>query len=199
MNKKWFNIIALVLFSVFIPILIAFCIMQLQRCYGETLNVNDTILLFVGILATFIVVGNYLQVKSIEEKVDNYKKELEKQQNQNLRKTKKIEKKIYDLQIDIYRLCGSLYSDMLMLKDNKFSNTIKYYKACDLLLEYYSKGEKDQATFNTLDFLADYNIQFDNTISTDNLKYIKKKFEENGFNPVSLNKYLQEEKNDTNS
>ena len=136
-----------------------------------TIESSNLIITFIGILATFIVIVNFTQFANLQEK----------------------DGQINDLQSEIYRLCGSLYSDMLLLKDNKISDPIKYYKACDLLLEYYSK-EKNRETFEYLMILEDFKIQFDDTISDYYLTELKTKFEKNGFNPVSLSKYLESKK-----
>lgn len=61
-------------------------------------NPNDIslVLSFVGILATFIVVGNYLQVKDVEKKFDESIKIVEKKLDESIKKSEDITKKRLD-------------------------------------------------------------------------------------------------------
>lgn len=56
----------LIFLSVTVPLFVAVLILFIQQFFDIKLEINDTVLLFVGILATFIVVGNYAQVVKIE-------------------------------------------------------------------------------------------------------------------------------------
>jgi len=60
------KIIGLVVLSIIVTFLTAGAIMFVQNKFGLYIDIDGTILTFVGILATFIVVGNYAQVVKIE-------------------------------------------------------------------------------------------------------------------------------------
>jgi len=62
--------------SFIVVTVIAFSFAFTSSYFALKIDLNDTILMFVGILATFIVVSNYAQVKDVEKKVDQVKDEI---------------------------------------------------------------------------------------------------------------------------
>lgn len=88
------KIIGLVFLSIIVTFLTAGAIMFVQNKFGLYIDIDGTILTFVGILATFIVVGNYLQVVKIEEK---FVSEVEKLKNENETNLEKINNSIEEL------------------------------------------------------------------------------------------------------
>lgn len=78
-TNKWYDRLGWIIgIAVVIPLVVAVLIIYVQSKFSLFLNVNDTILLFVGILATFVVVGNYAQVKGVENKLTQEHRELQK-------------------------------------------------------------------------------------------------------------------------
>lgn len=173
------KIFVLLIIGVVLPLLVAFLIMKMQDFYNFSLNVNDTILMFVGILATFIVVSNYAQVKSLEAKLETIKED-------SFRETKSLE-------TDLYRLSGFVYAENYLFKDNDATTTLIYCKSCDFLLEYYERTDKkDEEVRCYLDELAKTkpkNNSFDATFN-DDLKKIMHRFERLDFIPIVLYEYF---------
>ena len=48
-----------------------------SKCWGVNFTSDSIVLTFVGIIATFVVIGNYAHTKAIEEKFEEKIKELE--------------------------------------------------------------------------------------------------------------------------
>lgn len=63
--KIWKQIVI----SIAVPLVVALLILLTQQFFDTKLEINDTVLMFVGILATFIVVGNYAQVVKIKDEM----------------------------------------------------------------------------------------------------------------------------------
>lgn len=64
--------------AVIIPLIVAVIIIIVQKECELYLNANDTILLFVGILATFVVISNQVQIRSIETRIDKLEGKISK-------------------------------------------------------------------------------------------------------------------------
>lgn len=115
--------------AVIIPLIVAVIIIIVQKECELYLNANDTILLFVGILATFVVVSNYAQVKEVERKAEEHKKDLDD----------KIEK-------TYYKICsnGGYIYEGLFIYDESY-RTIFLFQACDYFLMAidYCDNEKE--------------------------------------------------------
>lgn len=77
------KIIGLTVFAITISLGTAYLIMYIQNKQGLFIDINGTILTFVGILATFIVVGNYAQVVKIE---NDLKEEIQRKATKEARK-----------------------------------------------------------------------------------------------------------------
>jgi len=75
-NKKSCGWLCSIIIASILILVVAVIFAFVQSKMGLQLNVNDTILMFVGILATFIVVSNYAQVKEIEEKMQKQIEEI---------------------------------------------------------------------------------------------------------------------------
>jgi len=88
--------------------------------YKDTVILNESIvLIFVGILATFVVVSNYIQVNSIEKKFDEKIKEVDEKFD---RKAKAIEEKFNDLSaIQLYTLDA-----YLMFFDKEYKDSLDF-------------------------------------------------------------------------
>lgn len=114
------KIIGLTVFAITISLGTAYLIMYIQNKQGLFIDINGTILTFVGILATFIVVGNYAQVKSIEEKTN---KAIE-----NIETSKK------ELLSHFNESMGYSYEALFLSGHNSDYYTIFLFQACDNLL-----------------------------------------------------------------
>jgi len=91
--------------------------------YKNIVIVNESIMLiFVGVLATFIVVGNYAQVKDIERKFDD------------------IKSKIHDLKIDDYIKIGN----PVLLESYSLNASAK----TSIILQYSQENNKEHILLN---------------------------------------------------
>lgn len=147
-KKEWFDRIGLIItLTIAIPLIVAFLIMFIQRQFNLGFDINGTILTFVGILATFVVISNYAQVKDVDNKVDikirdiknEYERKIEEfkeHQNeiqQNILKDykKDSEERINTIKIQIEDL--NIKNDVILSAINNFSQSSKNTDTIDVV------------------------------------------------------------------
>jgi hypothetical protein len=104
--------IKIICISFLIPIVFTLCFISVEKWFGVHIEANNILLVFVGILATFIVIGNYMQVAEIKEEFREKilkLSDLEKTANEVRREIQESENRICELRKDF----ESVYEDAI--------------------------------------------------------------------------------------
>lgn len=70
-----------ILLAVAIPLLVVIFTYLAKQCFGWEIKCSDSILTLIGILATFVVIGNYVQVSKMEKEIMQYKSKVDDLKN----------------------------------------------------------------------------------------------------------------------
>jgi hypothetical protein len=112
---------------------------------------ESVVLFFIGVIATFIVVGNYAQVKDIESRFSERSGELEDGYKAKVGEISQIKDEILSIKEDIYKTKKQLYEQMRLFVDYR-----DYDELRRVAEEAFEKNEYTKALVKALQSAAIY-------------------------------------------
>lgn len=136
-----FKIIALILLAILIPVLVVALTFGAKQI-GWEIKCSDSVLTFIGILATFVVISNQVQIRSIEARINRLEE-----------KVNKSEESIIDAKINSSEYVKYMrFSVGLIINDKgeqlrEITQRLSKYENIENRLEEFANGAYEDDTF----------------------------------------------------